>query len=66
MSKRTLVALLILYLACIVDAGNVIILNPGCRQFNSAGDCKQCSTRFYKNKDGICQPVNSNCRTYRT
>jgi hypothetical protein len=31
MSKRTLVALLILYLACIVDAGNVIILNPGCR-----------------------------------
>lgn len=45
---------------------NVVILNPGCKQFDQAGACATCSARFYKDQQGICQPVNSNCKTYRS
>lgn len=64
MAQRTPFFLLLLFPLMFVHASNVIILNPGCRQFDSAGICTLCSTRFYKDKEGICQPVNNNCKTY--
>ena len=43
---------------------NIIIRNPGCNSFDSQGTCTSCSTRFYKDPQNICQPVNPNCNTY--
>ena len=43
---------------------SVILRNPGCNSYDQQGFCKSCSTRFYKDQDNICQPVNPNCRTY--
>ncbi len=42
----------------------VIYLNPGCSNFDSEGGCIDCSSRFYKDSQGICQPVNPNCNDY--
>jgi hypothetical protein len=43
---------------------SVILRNPGCNSYDQQGICKSCSTRFYKDQNNICQPVNPNCRTY--
>jgi hypothetical protein len=64
MNKRILSVVLLLTLSSLVYSANIIVLNPGCRQFDSNGNCLACSNRFYKNKEGICQPVNNNCRTF--
>ena len=64
MIKRTQQLVVLLVALVVVRSGNLIILNPGCRQFDSAGSCTFCSDRFYKDKEGICQPVNNNCKTY--
>jgi len=64
MNKRTLRISLAFLLVVAVSSTGVIVLNPGCRQFNNAGNCVACSTRFFKDTEGICQPVNPNCRTY--
>lgn len=64
MHQRILSVLLILIFNTLVFSQNVIIFNPGCRQYDTAGNCVACSNRFYKDKEGICQPVNNNCRTF--
>lgn len=64
MHKRILSVLLVLALGTLINSANIIVLNPGCRQFDSSGKCVACSNRFYKNKEGICQPVNNNCKTF--
>lgn len=62
--KKNILILLLSLLFVTAYTGKVIILNPGCKQFDSSGKCAACSTRFYKDKEGICQPVNPNCRDY--
>jgi hypothetical protein len=42
----------------------IIIRNSGCKTFDSNGQCKVCSTRYYLDIDYICQPVNPQCLTY--
>ena len=58
--------ILILNLVALTLAGGAIVINPGCKQFDSSGLCSSCSNIFYKDKDGICQPVSSTCKTYKT
>lgn len=54
----------ILIILALSSCQNVVIINKGCREFKSGGECLSCSNRFYLDKEGICQPVNSQCRTY--
>ena len=61
---RAFTAAFILGLLAIAHAQNVIILNRGCKTFDAAGACVECSTRYYRDDEGICQPVNPNCFTY--
>lgn len=58
--------ILLVALAAVAHAGNLIVLNPGCRQFDASGVCAACSNRYYKDGEGICQPVSNNCRTYKS
>ncbi len=44
----------------------VIIKNIGCKTSNPAGVCVECSDRYYLDSGAICQPVNTNCKTYNT
>ena len=62
--KVTIVIILFSFLLFSSNCQNVIYLNPGCNKFNEAGDCISCSVRFYKDNNGICQPVNPNCNGY--
>lgn len=55
-----------LTLVALVSA-QIITTNFGCRSTAADGvTCLECSSRFYKDKDGICQPVSSSCKTYNT
>lgn len=65
MNKRILCLGLALCFITLIHCQSVIILNPGCKQYNTAGSCVACSNRFYKDAEGICQPVNPNCKTYK-
>ena len=62
--RRLIIASIIAGLVVLAQTQGVVILNRGCKEFNAAGDCTRCSTRYYKDDEGICQPVNSNCNTY--
>ena len=43
----------------------VVIVNFGCRAYEADGTtCKTCSTRFWKDGEGICQPVSDACKDY--
>jgi hypothetical protein len=44
----------------------VTIRNLGCKTYDQNQVCTECSTRFYLDKDFICQPVNPNCKTYNS
>lgn len=55
---------LVLFLAVLAVQQNVVILNRGCKEFDANSDCLACSQRYYKDAQGICQPVNVNCNGY--
>lgn len=63
MRKLDLVFFL-LGLVVIANTQGIVIINRGCNSFDSAGNCMTCSTRYFMDKSGICQPVNSNCNDY--
>lgn len=57
-------ALLLLAIATLTCA-QIITTNFGCRSLSSDGvTCLECSQRFFKDSQGICQPVSSSCKTY--
>ena len=43
---------------------NVVYLNPGCKSYDDDGHCFECSSRFYQDNQGICQPVSPHCNDY--
>ncbi len=65
MGKGSKAMALVMCLLAFTYCQGVIILNPGCKQYDSSGKCVACSNRFYKDTEGICQPVNPNCKTYK-
>lgn len=46
--------------------GGPIVNNPGCRVRDSSNKCLECSFRFYIDNQGLCQPVNPQCRTFNS
>ncbi len=62
--KDFIILTLIALLLCSTINQNIIIRNPGCSSYDASGVCQTCSTRFYKDINNICQPVNPNCKTY--
>lgn len=65
MEKNMTFALLFLMVTLAIGQ-NVVILNRGCKQFSVNGQCVACSQRFYRDEEGICQPVNVNCNGYNS
>jgi hypothetical protein len=58
-------AVLVLSLCLVVaHLQGVVVLNRGCKSYNEKQQCVECSTRYYLDVGGICQPVNSNCNAY--
>ena len=54
---------LVLLLA--VAYSQVVTTNFGCKNLAADGvTCNECSNRFFKDTDGICQPVSTSCKTY--
>ena len=64
MDIRILRTVLVLIFISVVSSTGVLVLNPGCKRFDNGNICAQCSDRYYKDNQGICQPVNQNCKTY--
>ena len=64
--RRLEVIAVIASLLIIAQTQGVVILNRGCKSFDPNGNCISCSTRFYRDEEGICQPVNTNCNTYNS
>ena len=62
--KKTSTLLLIVLLIGLAVSQQFTIKNIGCNNFDSNGNCLSCTTKFYKDSNGICQPVNPNCNTY--
>ena len=62
--RRLVIASMLLCLITLAQAQDIVILNRGCKEFDASGNCLSCSTRYYKDEEGICQPVNPNCNTY--
>ena len=56
-------AIILVFLLSLVF-GQVIRTNLGCKKINPDGSCDTCSDRYYKDSEGICQPVSTSCRTY--
>ena len=42
----------------------ITIRNRGCKSTDSKGVCTACSTRYFLDREKICQPVNPNCNNY--
>ena len=56
---------LFLVLLVAVVSSQVIVTNFGCKNLSADGvTCLECSNRFFKDADGICQPVSDACKTY--
>ena len=64
MEKRIFKITLVFLFISFVYAGGTLVLNPGCKRFDSGNICAQCSDRYYKDSQGICQPVSQHCKTY--
>lgn len=62
--RKLVIASILVCLIAFAQAQGVVILNRGCKEFDAGGECVSCSTRYYKDDEGICQPVNTNCNTY--
>lgn len=59
-SRLLLGAALLSLVAC-----QSLVVNTGCKTIAADGiSCQTCSDRFYKDPQGICQPVSTSCRTY--
>ena len=62
---KNLYLFFLILLATAVYSQTTKILNIGCRSLSADGQiCLNCSSRFYKDQSGICQPVPTFCQTY--
>lgn len=64
--KHTIPVALIISILCwsSFSQANTITDNLGCRQRDSSNRCVECSFRYYRDNQGICQPVNPQCKTF--
>lgn len=62
---RILCLVVSLILLVTVYPQTTTIFNFGCKALSADGKtCTTCSSRFYKDQTGICQPVSTSCQTY--